>query len=134
MRINPSEIEITYIRSPGPGGQNVNKVASAAQLRFDVKTSSSLSDEVRARILTKLASRLTTEGVLIIKASRFRSQERNKQDALERFFNMLEHAIFIPKKRKKTKPTHASKERRLETKKRHAKNKILRSKRNLSNL
>lgn len=126
LSIDDSELKLTFIRAPGPGGQNVNKVATAVQLRFDVKHSPSLPEDVRIRLLSVLKSKLTLQGDLIIKASRYRSQERNKQDAIERFTELLKHAAIKPKKRKKTRPTLASKERHLVSKKHHAKNKSLR--------
>jgi ribosome-associated protein len=122
--LNEAELKFTFIRSPGPGGQNVNKVATAIQLRFNVRHSPSLSEEVRARLVA--AVKLTRQGDLIIKATRFRTQERNKQDALDRLITVLKKASLVPKKRKKTKPTLASTERRLAEKKRHAKAKSLR--------
>lgn len=128
LTLDESELSITYICSPGPGGQNVNKVATSAQLRFNVQSSPSISEENRARLLNKLADKLTREGDIIIKASRYRSQERNKQDAIDRLVALLKSAMHVPKKRKKTKPTRASSERRLNEKKLHGKNKSLRGK------
>jgi ribosome-associated protein len=124
--LKPSEIKLTFIASPGPGGQNVNKVATSAQLRFNVLHSPSLPEEVRARLLTLLGKRITGQGELIIKASRYRTQERNKQDALHRLCLLIKQAAILPKKRKKTKPTFASKQRRLETKKIQGTKKALR--------
>lgn len=123
-----SEIKFTFIRSPGPGGQNVNKVATTAVLRFNIIHSKSLSEPVRKRLIHLLGNKLTQEGDLLIKASRYRTQERNKQDALERLDNLLKRASIIPKTRKKTKPTRASTQKRLTQKKLHSKNKSLRSK------
>lgn len=124
--INKSEIKFSFIRAAGPGGQNVNKVASAAQLRFDVAHSPSLPNDVRRRLLVLIGKKITAEGELIIKANRFRTQERNKQDALDRLKELIKQAAVIPKKRKKTKPTLASKQRRLNKKKLHSKIKSLR--------
>ncbi len=126
VKVKPSEISFTFTASPGPGGQNVNKVATAVQLRFNVLQSSSLQEEVRARLISLLGGKLTTQGELIIKASRFRTQERNKQDALNRLQELLQRASIPPKKRKKTKPTFSSQQRRLSTKKLHGAKKTLR--------
>jgi ribosome-associated protein len=124
--LNESEIKLSFIRAPGPGGQNVNKVASAVQLRFDVVHSPSLPEDVRRRLLTFIGKKITVEGELIIKAHRSRTQERNKQDALDRLKELIKRAAIIPKKRKKTKPTKAATQRRLNKKKLHSKIKSLR--------
>ncbi len=124
--INDSEIKISFVRSPGPGGQNVNKLATTAQLRFNVLHSTSLPVDIRLRVLSMLGKRITRDGDLVIKASRYRTQERNKQDAIDRLMAILKRAAVIRKKRKKTKPTRASSERRLTTKKLHGKTKLLR--------
>jgi ribosome-associated protein len=126
ITIPESELKLTFIRAPGPGGQNVNKTATAVQLRFDVKHSPTLSEIMRARLLTLAGNKITQQGELIIKANRYRTQERNKQDALQRLQELLQRAAIIPKKRKKTKPTFASTQRRLTKKKLHAKTKALR--------
>ncbi|OAI50040.1 peptide chain release factor I [Gammaproteobacteria bacterium SCGC AG-212-F23] len=126
ISLNPADIKLTFIASPGPGGQNVNKVATAVQLRFDVLHSPSLPESVRARLLTMLGKKITKDGELIIKASTHRTQERNKQDALHRLCLLIKRAAIVPKKRKKTKPTLASKQRRLTTKKLHSARKALR--------
>ena len=113
IALNEAEVKFSFIRSPGPGGQNVNKVASAVLLRFNAMSSPSLPDDVRARLLSLLGKRLTLQGDLLIKASRYRTQESNKQDALQRLCEFIERAAVAPKRRKKTKPSFASKQRRL---------------------
>lgn len=124
--IHASDIEIIFVRSPGPGGQNVNKLSTSALLRFNVLNAPSIPDNVRARILNVLKNLLTRDGDIVIKASRYRTQERNKQDAIERLTAILKSAVYVPKKRKKTKPTKASQEERLSSKKHHGKTKSLR--------
>ncbi len=126
ISLNESELTFNFIRSPGPGGQNVNKVASAVQLRFDIKHSLSLTDPIRHRLIKIIGNKITRQGELLIKASRFRTQERNKQDALDRLHELLNRAAIPPKTRRKTKPSLAAKDRRLTTKKIHGKNKALR--------
>ncbi|EKD71764.1 MAG: class I peptide chain release factor [uncultured bacterium] len=126
IMIPDTEINIEFITSPGPGGQNVNKLATAVLLRFDALHSPSLPEKMRERLLTMADNRLTKHGEIIIKAFRFRTQERNKQDALQRLKELLKRATVIPKIRKKTKPTKASIEKRLEKKKLQSKTKLLR--------
>jgi ribosome-associated protein len=126
ISLNEAEVKLAFIRSPGPGGQNVNKVATAVQLRFNVRHSSSLPEAIRTRLLTVIGKKLTLQGEIIIKASRYRTQERNKQDALARLQELLKRAAIAPKKRKKTKPTFGSIQQHLTTKKLHSKNKTLR--------
>lgn len=128
ISVNESELEFSFIRSPGPGGQNVNKLATAVQLRFDVVHSPSLPEDVRSRLLSLLGKKITTHGEYIIKASRYRTQDRNKQDALDRLIALLKKAAQKPRKRKKTKPTAASVEKRLTQKKVQAKKKLFRQK------
>jgi len=128
ISLNPEEIRLTFIRASGPGGQNVNKVATAVQLRFDIVHSPSLPETVRARLLVLAANKITHDGELIIKATRFRTQEHNKRDAIHRLYEWIKRASSIPKKRKKIKPTKTSIEKRLNKKKRHGKIKFLRSK------
>ena len=125
---NEAEIEFIFIRSPGPGGQNVNKVATAVQLRFDVTHSPSLPEDVRQRLIRLAGQKMTLQGELILKATRYRTQERNKQDALNRLLELIRQAASPPKKRRKTKPTFQSVQRRLNTKKLRSKNKTLRNK------
>ena len=126
IAIDEREITESFVRASGPGGQNVNKVASAVQLRFDVRTSPSLPNDVAIRLMKLAGSRLTQDGVLVITAQRFRSQERNREDALERLLELIRTAAVVPVKRRKTKPTKASKQRRLESKSRRSHIKTLR--------
>jgi len=126
IAIEDSEIAESFIRASGPGGQNVNKLSTAVQLRFGVRQSPSLPDEVRARLERLAGKRLTRDGVLVITAQRFRTQERNREDALARLVELIRAATVRPVKRRPTKPTFASKVRRLEGKKRRGDVKALR--------
>lgn len=128
ISVDESELGFTFVTSPGPGGQNVNKVATAVLLRFDVLHSPSLPEPMRARLLALPGKKITTHGELIIRASRHRTQERNKQDALDRFVELLRRAAIAPRKRRKTRPTAASVQRRLSSKKVHAVKKLRRRK------
>src|SRR5215211_5073005 len=119
LQIDERELQIDFIRASGPGGQNVNKVATAVQLRFDVPASS-LPEDVKARLIHLAGNRVTAEGVLLIEAKRFRTQEGNRADAIQRFVELVRKSLVRPKARKKTKPTKASKEVRLKEKKRRA--------------
>ena len=127
LRIDPGELTFEFIRASGPGGQNVNKGATAVQLRFDILHSSSLPEELKARLLKAAARRISKDGVLIIEAKRFRTQEQNRQDAVQRFFEILRKASAKPKTRKKTRPSKASKEKRLQSKRLRGKTKMGRS-------
>jgi ribosome-associated protein len=129
LAIGDDELEERFIRSSGPGGQNVNKLATAVQLRFDVRRSPSLPDDVRARLERLAGRRLTNDGVLVITAQRHRTQERNRQDALDRLIDLIARAAVPPTPRRPTRPTKASRERRLEGKKRRATIKGLRRER-----
>ena len=116
ITIDESELVFVYSRASGPGGQNVNKVSTAAQLRFDVVRSPSLPSDVKERLAQLAGTRMTNNGVLIIDARRCRTRERNREDAVERLVTLIRTAAKRPKRRKKTKPTRESKERRLEEK------------------
>ncbi len=126
ISIDEREIQEQFIRASGPGGQNVNKVATAVQLRFDVGRSPSLPDDVRRRLMSLAGRRINEDGVLIIDARRFRRQERNRQDALDRLVALIRKAAEKPKPRRKTKTTLASKQRRLEAKRQRSQTKRMR--------
>ncbi len=126
ISLDPREIEESFIRSPGPGGQNVNKVATAVQLRFDLRRSPCLPEEVRARAERLAGRRLTKDGVMVITAARFRSQERNREDALARLVELLREATRRPAPRKPTRPSAGAKRRRLDDKTRRGAIKKLR--------
>jgi ribosome-associated protein len=120
IEVPEDELVERFVRAAGPGGQNVNKVASAVELRFDVAGSRALPEPVRARLLARRDRRLTADGVLVIQANRFRDQAKNRDDARERLAALIEAAMHVPKRRIATKPTRASKERRIESKKNRA--------------
>jgi ribosome-associated protein len=126
IELDEREIQEDFVRASGPGGQNVNKVSTAVQLRFDVARSSSLPDPVRERLFKLAGRRLTQEGVLIIEAERYRSQRRNRDDALERLLALIREACEVDKPRRPTRPTLASKKRRLDSKQRRGETKKLR--------
>jgi ribosome-associated protein len=126
ISIDEAELTEQFIRASGPGGQNVNKVASAVELRFDVHASPNLPSAVKARLGRLAGSRMTKDGVLVIRADRFRNQEQNRSDARDRLVDLIIEATKVPKKRIKTRPTLASKERRLEGKAKRGRTKSLR--------
>ena len=116
IAIDEREIQEEFVRASGPGGQNVNKVATAVKLRFDVVKSPSLPEDTRQRLIRLAGKRMTEKGILVIDARRFRTQERNRQDAVKRLVTLIERASRIPKRRKKTGPSATSKQRRLDEK------------------
>ena len=126
VAIDESEIQECFVRSSGPGGQNVNKVATAVQLRFDVAHSPSLPEEVRIRLISLAGNQITEDGILIIDARRFRTQGRNREDATDRLVELIRNAAQRPKIRRKTRPTLASKMRRLDSKHHNAERKRVR--------
>ncbi len=121
LSLDEKEVQFFFVRASGPGGQNVNKVATAVQLRFDVGNSPSLPDDVRTRLIQIAGRRITQDGILIIEARQYRTQERNREDAVARLVALIQRALERPKPRKKTKPSRAAKERRIESKKQRSK-------------
>jgi ribosome-associated protein len=127
IQIPEREVQLRFIRAAGPGGQNVNKVASAVELRFDVRHSLALPEEVRQRLMRQSGKKLNSAGVLIIQARRYRSQDRNRQDALERLVRLVRQAAVKPRARRPTRPSRASRECRLEIKRHRSRAKQRRS-------
>ena len=126
IELDEREIQEDFVRASGPGGQNVNKVSTAVQLRFDVARSPSLPDPARVRLMALAGRRLTQDGVLILSAKRYRSQRRNRDDALERLIQLIREACEVETPRRPTRPTLASKKRRLDSKQRRGETKKLR--------
>lgn len=126
ISLDDNELRFEFVRSSGPGGQNVNKVSTAAQLRFDVRRSPNLKHDVKERIIKLAGRKMTRDGVLIIHANTFRSQEKNREDAVRRLSHLITDASRVPRHRKKTKPTLASKTRRIESKRKKSKIKEMR--------
>ena len=123
ISLDETELVMEFVRSSGPGGQNVNKVATAVQLRFDLQNSPSLPEDVRSRAVAMAGKQVTDDGVLIIQARKYRTQMRNRQLAIERLVELLQRAAKPPKKRRKTRPTLASKTKRLESKRQRSETK-----------
>jgi ribosome-associated protein len=132
LSLDEKEVQFFFVRASGPGGQNVNKVATAVQLRFDVGNSPSLPGDVRTRLIRMAGRRITRDGILIIEARQHRTQERNREAAIERLVALIQRVVERPKPRKKTKPSRASRERRIESKKQRGK--VKQARRSVSDL
>jgi ribosome-associated protein len=124
--LNENEVQMDFVRSSGPGGQNVNKVASAVQIRFDIRNSPSLPDEVKDRLIKLGGKKVSSEGIIVIDARRYRSQDRNRQDAIARLVSLIRKAMEKPKQRKATRPSQAAKKSRLDEKRKRSEAKKVR--------
>ena len=127
ITLDERELEVSFVRAAGPGGQNVNKVSTAVQLRFDVMNSRTLTESVRQRVLSLAGRRATADGVVVISASRFRTQDRNRSDAIDRLVDLVRRAATVQKKRVPTRPSKSAKKNRLEAKRRRGETKSKRS-------
>jgi ribosome-associated protein len=132
LQLDENDLQISFTRASGPGGQNVNKVATACELRFDARRSSSLPADIAVRLMRLAGSKTTKEGVIVIAADGFRSQEMNRRDAIDRLVLLIRQAAIRPKKRIKTKPSHAATQKRLESKSKRSTVKKARSSRDLT--
>jgi ribosome-associated protein len=121
ISLHENEIQLDFVRASGPGGQNINKVSSAVQLRFDAAKSSALSEEIRDRLKQISGHRMTADGILIIKAQRYRTQDRNREDAIHRLVTLIRQAAVKPRQRRRTKPSRAAKQKRLASKRHRGK-------------
>ena len=120
IKINPKDLKFSFVKASGPGGQNVNKVSTSVQLKYDVSSSNDLPDEVKHKLIKIAGKKITSNGILIIEAKRFRTQEKNRLDAIDRLVRLIKKAAIIDIKRKKTKPTPVSIQKRIETKKKQS--------------
>ncbi len=128
ISIDMSELQFSFVRASGPGGQNVNKVASAVQLRFNVKQSDNLPEEVKERLLNLAENKINEKGELIIDARKYRTQHKNRKDAVERLIQLIQKALVVPRQRKATRPSRAAQENRLDAKCKHSEKKQARKK------
>ena len=128
INLDESELNFSFVKASGPGGQNVNKVATSVQLKFNVYKSANLPEEIKEKIIKNAGKKATSKGNILIEAKRYRTQEKNKTDAIERLVKLISQSAKVEKKRKRTKPTKAAAEKRIEVKKKKSSKKILRKK------